>query len=390
MGLLDILDKEIESVPIEENNRESKTSLNDIRGIINEGATSEGRNVSLTRVAGVLRAAGLPQSFICDILLSVNTSTGMNLDRREVETIARSISKYQPKAENRQPDNNDLVTIEQASKMHEELVKKFGTFKIGMERFDNAMSTFFPGEVLTIAGRSGTGKTTIGIELTSRIAYTFKGYCLFASLEMNPEAVFFRMANMVNSKLNNTPKNAQDTFKSLKDTSLRQMTIQSYNDKILLVNKDSLTIEQIERYYHIASEKIKVQCVLIDYLGYMNDCQSGTNYEKVSRIAKGIKALAKRLNTRIILLCQTSRAGEDGTVPVQLHHLRDSGAIEESADYIMGIWHAQDETRLHCELLKCRHGHKGEKWDYVNSGLNFIEEEFLQEETKRVKKWGKA
>jgi len=33
---------------------------------------------------------------------------------------------------------------------------------------------------------------------------------------------------------------------------------------------------------------------------------------------------------------------------------------------------------------------KGEKWDYVNSGLNFIEEEFLQEETKRVKKWGKA
>jgi len=166
MGLLDILDQEIESVPIEENNRESKTSLNDIRGIINEGASAEGRNVSLTRLAGVLRAAGLSQTILCDLLLSVNTSTGMNLDRREVETIARSISKYQPKAENRQPENTDLVTIEQASKMHEELVKKFGTFKIGMERFDNAMSTFFPGEVLTIAGRSGTGKTTIGIELT--------------------------------------------------------------------------------------------------------------------------------------------------------------------------------------------------------------------------------
>src|SRR5574344_830856 len=99
MGLLDILDQEIESVQIEENNRESKTSLNDIRGIINEGATLEGRNVSLTRVAGVLRAAGLSQAIICDLLLSINISSGMNLDRREVETIARSISKYQPKLE---------------------------------------------------------------------------------------------------------------------------------------------------------------------------------------------------------------------------------------------------------------------------------------------------
>lgn len=389
MGLLDILDQEIESVQIEENNRESKTSLNDIRGIINEGATLEGRNVSLTRVAGVLRAAGLSQAIICDLLLSINISSGMNLDRREVETIARSISKYQPKLENRLPDNSDIITIEQASKMHEELCKKYGKFKIGMERFDNALSTFFPGEVLTVAGRSGTGKTTLGIELASRIAFSFKGKCLFASLEMNPESVFFRIANMTYSKLEGSPRNAQTTFENLKNGALRKYTIDAYNDKILLLNKDSLTIEQIETYFNIAAEKNQISCILIDYLGYMNDCQAGTNYDKVSRIAKGIKALAKRLNTRIILLCQTSRAGEDGTVPVQLHHLRDSGAIEESADYILGIWHAYVDCRLHCEVLKGRTGSKGEKWDYINSGLDFQETDFLHEEQKKESKWGK-
>ena len=124
--------------------------------------------------------------------------------------------------------------------------------------------------------------------------------------------------------------------------------------------------------------------MLIDYLGYIRDTESGSAYDKVSRTAKGIKALAKRANIRIVLLCQTSRAGEDGTVPVMLHHLRDSGAIEESADNVLGLWHAQETGRLHGELLKARHGRRNSKMDFITTGLSLTEDDF-KEETKKFK-----
>lgn len=40
----------------------------------------------------------------------------------------------------------------------------------------------------------------------------------------------------------------------------------------------------------------------------------------------------------VLSACQISREGEDGSVPVTLHMARDSGAIEEAADYVLGMW----------------------------------------------------
>jgi replicative DNA helicase len=138
---------------------------------------------------------------------------------------------------------------------------------------------------------------------------------------------------------------------------------------------DSLTLPQIERYIALARESFgSVPVVAIDYLGYLRDATSGSQYDKVSRIAREVKALAKRTGSRIVLACQTSPAGEAGAVPVQLHHLRDSGAIEESADIIIGLWgDVDDPARRHCAILKNRHGRQDVRFDLHNSNLSFTE-----------------
>jgi replicative DNA helicase len=57
-----------------------------------------------------------------------------------------------------------------------------------------------------------------------------------------------------------------------------------------------------------------------------------------------------------------------------LHHLRDSGAIEDSADIIVGLWSdADDPARRHCAILKNRHGRQDVRFDLNNSNLNFTE-----------------
>lgn len=379
MGIMDIAEEQ------HEQEQQKQSSYGAILGTIKDGSIETGRNVSLTKVAGLLRSKGLDFNIIFELLKNINIAQNFNLQEQEIKKISLSVSRYSPQLENRQPESNDIITVERAAYNWMEQRKTISVCKTGYDKIDYAIPYFEVGEIFTIAGRSGTLKTTIGIELTRRISNSMQSSGLFASLEMDNRSVFFRMANSEYSRISNAECDSYMTAEKLKDAVFIKKVI-SRNKNIYIVDKDSLTIEQIEAYVNLLRETVKTDLLLIDYLGYMQDTQPGSNYDKVSRVAKGIKALAKRLQIRIILLCQTSRSGEDGTVPVQLHHLRDSGAIEESADYILGLWHSiEEKNRLHAEILKNRNGPRGVKVDLINQGLHIKQAEDILEENKKVK-----
>ena len=245
------------------------------------------------------------------------------------------------------------------------------------------MPFFGGGEVLTVAGRSGTLKTTTGLILAHRIAARLGSQCLMVSLEMDAGSLAFRLATMANSEERGAEQDGHATRERLLTDAAFFGRVSERYKNILTVDRDSLTLEQVELYLSLARERAEVDVMVIDYLGYLNDAAPGSNYDKVSRLARGVKALAKRAQVRIILLCQTSREGKDGTEPVMLHHLRDSGATEESSDYVLGLWHASEENRLHCEILKARHGRRGARFDFINQGLHLIEDEFRDDRKER-------
>ena len=100
---------------------------------------------------------------------------------------------------------------------------------------------------------------------------------------------------------------------------------------------------------------------------------SGKNeYEIVSGLARGSKDIAKLLNLPGIILCQTSReAGKDGEKEITLSAGRGSGAIEEAADFALGLFQVEIESymigyesdyQLICKILKNRKGKKGSRW----------------------------
>lgn len=383
MGLLDAV---IEPESTSEKRQENDSHFNAILNTLQAGTSQGNRNVALTQLAGLLRSAGLQKSVIEGLLLSVNGCRNIGLSDKEVSGIANSVSRYQPKLENRLPGESDILTVAQAAekwKLQKELA---GNCKTGFLQLDSAITSFNPGEVWTLAGRSGTLKTTFGLTLSKGIARNLQSTCLFFSLEMNAESVFFRLSNQTLSAEIGLPQSGHDTYSHLKEDPFIQNVIRQ-NNRLLIIDKDSLTLEQIETYLHIAREKTAIDLLLIDYLGYLNDTAPGSNYEKVSRIAKAVKGLAKRNHIRVILLCQASRDAGDGTEELKLHHLRDSGAIEESADIVLGLWHSTrtDEKRIHSELLKCRHGDRGTRMDFINSGLNLIETDYQPDPKKKVK-----
>ena len=87
----------------------------------------------------------------------------------------------------------------------------------------------------------------------------------------------------------------------------------------------------------------------------------------VSRIARGTKDVAKTLNLPVVLVSQTSRKGGEGETEVSMDMGRGSGAIEEGADFVLGLWTVEDEKDpsrydLICRILKNRKGEKCSRW----------------------------
>ena len=114
-------------------------------------------------------------------------------------------------------------------------------------------------------------------------------------------------------------------------------------------------------------EDIKIGIIGIDYLGLM-DGPGSNAYESMTRLAKGMKSTAKLIGLPLIVLCQTSRKGGTGYQEVSLDMARDSGAVEESADFCLGLWQNDlsdaviEQKQLICKILKNRKGAAGSSW----------------------------
>jgi replicative DNA helicase len=86
-----------------------------------------------------------------------------------------------------------------------------------------------------------------------------------------------------------------------------------------------------------------IKILIIDYIQLINVGKSkGNREQEISEISRKIKLLAKELNIPIIAIAQLSRQVEtsDPKIPF-LHHLRESGSIEQDADMVLMLWRAE-------------------------------------------------
>lgn len=354
-----------------------------IDGIINGFPQGE-RNKGLFSLGRVFFSRGIDIDVITPILQMVNSHNKMGLLENEVAAIARSCSKYPVIQESREPLTKDILTMKDAYGLWKIQHSKTNETDFGYKLLNNSCRCFSDGEVFYIAARGGTGKTTLIMHIVKNIAKSTGAYGLLFSLEMQAARLFYR-AGVIDVSEKNIDGCSIDAANFCLSNENEAMAIAEKWKSLLIVDKDGLIIEQVEKYIVIAREmRPSLSVIGIDYLGYLKDTRSGSTYEQVSRIAKEVKGLSKRQNIRIVVACQTSREGEDGTVPVRLNHMRDSGAIEESADYVLGMWKdATNDKKLHCKILKCRNAEDGLEFDFNKQGLFYMD---VPAEIKQPKK----
>lgn len=104
----------------------------------------------------------------------------------------------------------------------------------------------------------------------------------------------------------------------------------------------------------VSPREIKSECrhqsfdvIVVDYLQLLmpDNRYSGRN-EEVASISRGLKSVARDLNTHVIALSQITRASESrDTKEPTMAELRESGAIEQDASNIIMLWNLSDNDK---------------------------------------------
>lgn len=93
-------------------------------------------------------------------------------------------------------------------------------------------------------------------------------------------------------------------------------------------------------------EQKRLDLIIVDFLQLMTGTGRFESRQlEVAKVARDLKNLAKILDAPLLALSQLSRAPEQGTDKrPSLHHLRDSGEIEQNADVVTLLYRTADQT----------------------------------------------
>ncbi|WP_077622033.1 DnaB-like helicase C-terminal domain-containing protein [Sediminibacillus massiliensis] len=191
-------------------------------------------------------------------------------------------------------------------------------------------------EVAYLMGRAGSGKTTFILNFIYNLVFKQSKNVIFNSLELAGENI---APQLMQIHLDQTEEAVTELM--LNDDPSLDPIYETLDKHLRVIDRSGQSLKDIENYanecneYHFDGQ---VDVIMIDYFGYIKREGKRSSYDEYSEIAREIKQMAKRLNCLVFVLTQTNRSGGDGSEPLTMDAARDSGAIEESGDYVFGVY----------------------------------------------------
>lgn len=225
-----------------------------------------------------------------------------SIKEREYDETQKRIKEY---GEIGQPV--DLYNIQ---KMIETDIKLKESFKTGFKDLDYYL-TLFPMDLMIIAGKPSSGKTSFGLSVLCNLAKQVP--VGLVSFEMGMGKIGKRLATMYTfDQLNEIQKN------------------------FIASSPSSFTMAETRKSIKSFISAIGAKIIMVDYLQLMKDLKPESRRLEVTNIIRGLKELAKELGVVMIVISSLSRGGDHGeNARPNMNLLRESGDIEYAADIIL-------------------------------------------------------
>lgn len=257
-----------------------------------------------------------------------------------------------------------VSAYDRIQKLSGEDKEQYQGLRSGYSMLDNYIAGLNKSDMIVVAGRPGSGKTTFAVNIAANVAKRSKeAEIVIFSLEMSKEQLAARMlsseALVPNSSLTAGTISSDEWIKLAEAADvLSQMNI--YID-----DTAGITVPQIKAKLRRMKN---LGLVVIDYLQLMESANFHNNrVTEVSEITRQVKLMAKELNVPVILLSQLNRSVEARTDHRPMpSDLRESGSIEQDADIILFIYREAmydkqnpNQSAAECIVAKNRHGTTG-------------------------------
>jgi replicative DNA helicase len=247
----------------------------------------------------------------------------------------------------------------------------------GFKELDDMLSGFQKSDLIILAARPSMGKTALALDIARKTAVNNGTKVGIFSLEMSSQQLADRMlaahsnVDAWKMRTGRLEKSDEQIWENLRNSMGELSTAPIYIDD--QPGNNILKMRSVAR--RLKSEK-GLGLLIVDYLQLMMPTQTrgvDSMVQQVTEISRSLKNLARDLDVPVLALSQLSRAAAQTGEKPKLHHLRDSGSIEQDADVVMFI-HREDKMKDEAEktniaeilIEKHRNGATGKVELYFN------------------------
>ena len=219
----------------------------------------------------------------------------------------------------------------------------------GYPDLDKLTHGFHSGELIVIAARPSMGKTSLAMNIVEHVCLNRhgpeqSGNVAVFSLEMTGDSLVLRM---VCSRAELNMSEARSGFLGKEDfPRVTNAAKELSNTNLHIDDTPALSILELRSRARRMKQQHNIDLIVVDYLQLLRSTsrRAENRQQEIADISGGLKALAKELNVPVIVLSQLNREVERREGKPKLSDLRESGAIEQDADFV-GLLYIPEEAQ---------------------------------------------